>query len=82
MTDWELILTMFGEKTTTDITKKEDSTGFIECKTSARKGGNIAKRARIDLEKNIGKNIVSNENYLTTSEIKKRKTKKIPSDGN
>ena len=54
MTDWELILTMFGEKATTDITKKENSLGFDECKTSANKGGNIAKRARKDLEQNIG----------------------------
>ena len=45
MTDWELILTMFGEKATTDITKERDSQGFDECKESANVGGNIAKRA-------------------------------------
>lgn len=64
MTDWELILTMFGEKATTDITKKEDSQSLIECSHSAKKGGNIAKRAREDLEKNIGESVVSRENYL------------------
>ncbi|MBW2974128.1 Bro-N domain-containing protein [Candidatus Woesearchaeota archaeon] len=71
MTDWELILTMFGEKATTDITKKEDSRGFYECKTSARKGGNIAKRAREDLEENIGESVVSRHNYLGVPESKK-----------
>jgi len=71
MTDWELILTMFGEKATTDITKKEDSQGFNECKTSAKKGGNIAKRAREDLEKNIGEPIMSKHNFLGTPESKK-----------
>ena len=33
MTDWELILTMLGEKATTDITVAKDSKGFDECKT-------------------------------------------------
>ena len=83
MTDWELILTMFGEKATTDITKKEDSKGFNECKASARKGGNIAKRAREDLEKNIGESVVSKNNFLGRPESKrelghkKKKNEKI-----
>ncbi|MFH1409540.1 MAG: Bro-N domain-containing protein [Nanoarchaeota archaeon] len=64
MTDWELILTMVGEKATSDITVERDSQGFEECKESANKGGNIAKRTREDLEKNIGKSLVSKENYL------------------
>jgi len=72
MTDWELILTMFGEKATTDITIKEDSRGLKECKTSATKGGNIAKRAKEDLEKNIGESIVSKDNYLSDSKGKRR----------
>ncbi len=64
MTDWELILTMFGEKATTDITKERNSQGFEECKDSANLGGNIAQRARKDLERNIGKSVVSKENFL------------------
>ncbi len=71
MTDWELILTMFGEKATTDITKKENSKGLDECKTSANKGGNIAKRARKDLEQNIGETIVSKDNYLSIDKKKR-----------
>jgi len=76
MTDWEPILTMFGEKATTDITKKEDSHGFFECKTSAKKGGNIARRAREDLEKNIGESVVSGDNYLPESKKKREIEKK------
>ena len=64
MTDWELILTMIGEKATTDITKEENSKGFDECKDSANKGGNIAKRTRKDLEKNLKKTIISKNNFL------------------
>ncbi len=64
MTDWELILTMIGEKATTDITKEKDSRGFEECKDSANAGGNIAKRTRKDLEKNLKKSVVSKNNFL------------------
>lgn len=70
MTDWELILTMVGEKATTDITREKDSQGFEECKESANKGGNIAKRTREDIEKNIGKSIISKENFLPKEKTK------------
>ncbi len=71
MTDWELILTMIGEKATTDITRENNSQGFEDCKDSANKGGNVAKRTREDIEKNIGKNIISNENFLPKTKEKK-----------
>lgn len=73
MTDWELILTMIGEKATTDITKETDSQGFEECKDSANKGGNIAKRTREDIEQNLGKSIISKENYLPKIHQKKKR---------
>jgi DNA-damage-inducible protein D len=73
MTDWELILTMIGEKATTDITRETDAKGFEGCKTSANKGGNIAHRTREDIERNIGKSIISGENFLP-------KKKKIDTD--
>ena len=79
MTDWELILTMVGEKATTDITREKDSKGFIECKESANKGGNIAKRTREDIEKNIGKSIISEENYLPEQKEKKKLNSKSTS---
>lgn len=72
MTDWELILTMFGEKATNDITKERNSQGFDECKDSANIGGNIAKRAREDLEKNLGASVVSKENFLPKQKEKKK----------
>ena len=72
MTDWELIFTMFGEKATTDITKETNSQGFEECKESANKGGNIARRAKEDLEKNLGKSVVSKENYLPEEKERKK----------
>ena len=73
MGDWELILTMVGEKATTDITQKEDSLGFYECKGSAVKGGEIAGNTRKELEKSLGKSLISNENYLGKKEKKNDK---------
>jgi hypothetical protein len=64
MNDWELILTMIGEKATTDITISKDSKGFVECRDSAVEGGTIAKNTRKEIEQKTGKSIISNENYL------------------
>ncbi|MBS3147500.1 Bro-N domain-containing protein [Candidatus Woesearchaeota archaeon] len=71
MTDWELILTMVGEKATTDITKAKNSQGFNECKTSAQDGGQIAHNTRKELEQKIGKSIVSSDNFIELAEKKK-----------
>ncbi len=73
MNDWELILTMFGEKATTDITIAKDAKGFPQLKHSAKEGGDIAKNARKELEQKIGKSVVSDENYLQLTEKKKKK---------
>ena len=73
MTDWELILTMVGEKATTDITIAKDAKEFPELKVSAKEGGDIAKNTRTELEQKIGKSIISNENYLHLEEKKKKK---------
>ena len=72
MNDWELILTMFGEKATTDITIAKDAKGFPQLKHSAKEGGDIAKNARKELEQKIGKSVVSNENYLHLNNKKKK----------
>jgi len=72
MSDWELILTIVGEKATTDITKETNSQGFDECRGSANKGGNIAKRTREDIERNIGKSIISKGNFLSKQKMKNK----------
>ena len=64
MTDLELIFSMLGEKVTTEITQNEDANGFFECKGAANRGGRVAGNARIDAEKEIGKPIISKDNYL------------------
>ncbi|MEK6845201.1 MAG: BRO family protein [Nanoarchaeota archaeon] len=79
MTDWELILTMVGEKATTDITIARDSQRFNECKLSANKGGQIANNTRKEIEQEIGKPVVSGDNFLNLNDkIKVKKITKRP----
>jgi hypothetical protein len=75
MTDLELIFSMLGEASTTEITRETDAKEFIENKKAAKKGGKIAGDARQALEKETGKNVVSNENYLPEKKNKKLKRK-------
>lgn len=75
MTDWELILTMIGDKATTDITISKDSDGFEECKESAVEGGTIAKNTRKEIESKTGQSLVSSENYLQLTQKKQKQIK-------
>ena len=72
MNDLELIFSMLGEAATTEITRVDDAKGFHESKQSARKGGEVAGKARKDLEQKTKKKVVSKENYLTIPESRKR----------
>ena len=71
MTDWELIFNMLGEKATTDITKTRDAQGLDENKQAAQRGGQIAHHARKELEQEIGKSVLSPDNYLQLHTKKK-----------
>ena len=65
MTDLELIFTMLGEKVTTKISQKEKPKGMEENKKVARRGGGVAGMAREKTEKELGKSVVSGENFLS-----------------
>jgi hypothetical protein len=64
MTDLELIFTMLGEASTTEIAKNKNAQGFNENKKAAKAGGSVAGKALKDLEKKSGKKIVSNQNFI------------------
>ncbi|PJA40454.1 phage antirepressor protein, partial [candidate division WWE3 bacterium CG_4_9_14_3_um_filter_34_6] len=51
MDDFELIFTMLGERSTTEIHRQENSKGVVKLKKDANRGGNIAGVARKELEK-------------------------------
>ncbi len=63
MTDLELIFTMLGEASTTEIAKNKNAQGFVENHKAAKAGGNVAGNARKELEKKSGAKIVSTQNF-------------------
>lgn len=75
MTDLELIFSMLGEASTTEITRKADAKGFMKNKKAAQKGGKIAGDARKALEKETGNKVISQKNYLPEAKQKKLKNK-------
>jgi len=64
MSEAELIFTALAELSTRQIAETEDATGMDENKTAAKTGGNIAKKARQDLEAKTGKKVVTSNSYL------------------
>ncbi len=62
MTNLELVLNMLAEASTTEISKEKKPQGLEENKDIARKGGNAARKARLEIEKQTGKSIVSDKN--------------------
>ena len=64
MNDFQLIFTMLGERSTTEIHRVEDSRGLPKLKKDAHAGGNIAGGARKQLEKRLRRSIVSKKNFL------------------
>jgi DNA-damage-inducible protein D len=71
MNDLELIFSMLGEASTTEITRNQDVYGFVQSKIAARKGGKIAGDARKKLEIESGKKVSNKENYLQKPQNKK-----------
>jgi len=57
--DLEQIFSMLGEAATTEITHNKDARGFHESKDAAQEGGDVAGKARKDLESRTGKKVVS-----------------------
>ncbi len=64
MTEAELIFTALAEMSTRQIAETEQATGMPKNKVAARKGGGIAKKARLELEQRTGKAVVSGSNFL------------------
>ncbi len=72
MTNLELVLNMLAEASTTEISKEKQPKTFLENKDVARKGGNVAKAARHQLEKTTGKQVVTNLNAKGISQNKNK----------
>jgi prophage antirepressor-like protein len=70
MTEAELILTALAELSTRQIAEAENATGMPENTKAAKKGGNIAKKARLELEEQTGQKVVSGMNHVAKRKIK------------
>lgn len=76
MTDIELILTMLAEATTTKLHRDRDSQGMEPLKKDAKDGGAVAGRTRKDIELQIGKPVISKENFKQLTGKSPKKLKK------
>lgn len=73
MTDMEIILADLGEFATRELATEHRPFGLEENKIIARLGGHAAKVAREDIEKNLGKTVISSENSLNYKYVDKQK---------
>ena len=75
MTNTELILSMLAEASTKDISQTENPETFEDSSKIAKRGGNVANVARLELEAQTGKKVVTALNAKT--ELKENKNSKV-----
>lgn len=73
MSEAELIFTALAELSPRQIAETTTATGLSENKVAAKTGGKIARRSRRELETTTGRSVVTGENFLPPSKIKKIK---------
>lgn len=64
LSEEELLFSALAEMSTRKIAEVEGAKGLDANKMPAKKGGAIAKNARLDLEAKIGKSVVTGKNFL------------------
>ncbi len=70
MSEAELIFTALAELSTRQIAEHMEAKGLEENKIPAKRGGKIAKDARLALEEKTGKKVVTGDNYLSPNKKK------------
>ena len=75
MTDLELIFSMLGEASTTEIARNKNALGFNKNLNAAKEGGTVAGNARRELERKSGKQVVTSKNFKQLAEPKKEEEK-------
>ena len=72
MTDIEVALTDLGEIATRELVKEHKPYGLKENREIAKRGGRIAKNTRDNLEKELGRTVISNKNSLSYKYINQK----------
>ncbi len=67
MSEAELIFSALAELSTRQIAETEQAKGVAQNASAGKKGGRIAKDARLALEEKTGKKVISKENFLPPS---------------
>ncbi len=68
MSEAELIFTALAELSTRQIAENDEAKGLVENAKASKKGGAVAKNARLELEQKTGKSVVTDENFLPPKE--------------
>ena len=76
MSEAELIFTALAELSTRQIAETDEAKGLKENASAGKKGGRIAKNARLALEAKTGKNVITPENFLPPVKEKNKIGKK------
>ena len=71
MSEAELIFTALAELSTRQIAETMQSEGILGNTDAGKKGGGIAKKARLELEEKTGKKVITGKNYLPPKTKKK-----------
>ncbi|MBU1737112.1 MAG: Bro-N domain-containing protein [Proteobacteria bacterium] len=80
MSDLELIFTMLGEASTTEIARNQNAQGYEKNRSAAIEGGTVAGSARKDLERKSGRRVSSRENFKEIPEAAMRKIGRVKSE--
>lgn len=81
MTNIELALNTLAEVAATEISRQRNPEGMSESKQAAQAGGKVAKNAREDLERQLGRSVISSErasDYIRP--IENNKPQELPFD--
>lgn len=72
MSEAEIIFTALAELSTRQIAETDEAKGLKENAKASKKGGKIAKDARLQLEQQTGKKVVTGDNFLPPSKEKNK----------
>lgn len=61
MTNVELALNTLAEVATTELSRQRNPNGMLESQQAAQAGGKVARNAREDLERQLGRSVISSE---------------------
>ena len=81
MTNIELALNTLAEVATTELSRERNPKGMNESKQAAQAGGQVAKNARQDLERQLGRTVISSQrasDYIRP--IEEGKAEELPSE--